>query len=164
MIEAILNITIIISITALVGVWLWRHHLSIIGYIGYKKVVVPMSKNPTYYWHKTGETVSATLRYKVYVRDNWRCGYCGVRVIDGNAISRRESLLLLTGAKPGNIDHLYVPEKFGGLALYDYDVKSDKNNLIASCQQCNVRKKAKVNKKTFRWLVRRGETICLEKN
>lgn len=159
------NIALGIAIPAFIGLLLWRNHEALLAkydsIAARKKVVVPMSENPIYYWKKQGENVSPAIRQKVYKRDNWECGYCGRTVIDGNATTTREHLKGLTGARPGNVDHRYVPEEYGGRALYDDKVDSKDNNLITACQPCNVRKKAKIDNDTFKWLARRGETICL---
>lgn len=162
------NIALYITIPAFIGLILWRNHKSLLAkydsIAARRKVVVPMSENPTYYWKNKGENVPPAIRQKVYKRDNWECGYCGRTVIDGNATTTQEHLKGLTGARPGNIDHRYVPEEYGGRALYDDEVDSKDNNLITACQPCNVRKKAKIGDDTFKWLARRGETICLRKD
>lgn len=163
----IITIALCFTVPALIGIYLWRNHAALLakydGIAARRKVVVPMSENPTYYWKKRGENVSPAIRQKVYNRDNWKCGYCGRSVIDGNATTTQEHLKGLTGARPGNIDHRYVPEEYGGRALYEDKVDSKNNNLITACQPCNVRKKAKIDNSTFKWLAWREETICLRK-
>lgn len=166
MAEMIQRFILIAAIPALFGFILWRYQLSELAKYGGKvarKVIVTEPDKATYYWRKKGEAVPAAVRQKVYERDNWKCGYCRARLIDGNATTAGEHMNGLLGARTGNVDHYNIPEEYGGRALYDDDPESENNNLIAACQPCNVRKKAQVGEKSFKWLARRGETICLRK-
>lgn len=54
-------------------------------------------------------------RKNIFIRDSWRCQYCGIYLTKKNA----------------TIDHV-MPKSRGG--------KNSYNNCVASCQSCNIKK------------------------
>ena len=63
------------------------------------------------------ERIPESLRFRIFLRDNFKCQYCGRTIEDGIRL---------------DCDHI-VPVSKGG--------KTEMNNLITSCHICNIGKK-----------------------
>ena len=63
----------------------------------------------------TGQWIRTDKRLAIYIRDGWRCQYCGDDLSDVRAVEV-------------SLDHI-IPSKYGG------DNESD--NLVTSCRRCN---------------------------
>lgn len=80
--------------------------------------------------NRTSKWITAEKRAAIYIRDGWRCVYCGKR-------PRRSQWRWVhtdDSIAPGlNVDHV-VPRSEGG--------SNDASNLATACERCNVRKRA----------------------
>lgn len=63
--------------------------------------------------------ITKKLRQQIFEEENWKCAYCGKDIDESN----------------GSIDHI-VPLSRGG--------SDDRDNLTASCRQCNMQKADKI--------------------
>lgn len=154
------NIALGITIPAFIALLLWHNHKSLLAkydsITARKKVVVPMSANPTYYFvgRNADRRIPDDLIDLIYRRDHEKCKLCGVGVFRGNANSLGEHLEGIKGDKPGNVDHQFIPASYRGPAIAE--------NLCVLCQKCNVKKSNQIDDASLLWLARRGETICLK--
>lgn len=146
---------IVVSIAAIFIGFIVARSIKIHAIKGLPDVRVKDWRKATYYPDKQGGKVSSALAERIYARDGYRCQYpgCSVRVYEGNANNFKEHALGLTGAKPGNINHRFIPFYYGGPAIPE--------NLEVMCQPHNIKRGKKVTRKALRWLAERGETICL---
>lgn len=95
--------------------WAWHHTIGWLWRRQRRRPGVARPSSPTAF---SREPIPAGLRFAVLRRDGFRCAYCGRGESDGVKL---------------HIDHL-VPVARGG--------RSELDNLVTACQDCNLGKSA----------------------